>query len=348
MAGPPPIFVKFNDKVAIYGDDFVFSDASNQAHNDEPLTGVKLRVGGAGGRGAIYGVIRSIQGVTASRNLEAHGALDGREISVTWPSDEVLVRVFGNYGTGWDGDIGGISFETNKGRVLGPYGGSYRGSPPAGEITGGGATFDFSAPPGQAITGFIGRKNPIALGKVGLENVVPKLLNLGVVYGPAGNLIINGDFEESGGEALTLFVSNHLKGWTAIGRNRIEVGAPSNYGVRGATGMKVVELDGYGQATGLDVWSDGFYQDVKTTAGKTYTLSVDLARREGTLVASNAVEIWWRGTRLTTVRPNSTSLVTYVFSVQGSGGKDRLEFRENVQSFHNDSAGGIIDNVTLR
>jgi hypothetical protein len=66
MAGPPPIFVKFNDKVAIYGDEFVFSDASSQAHNDEPLTGVKLRVGGRG-EGVRYTV--SLDPSKASRRL---------------------------------------------------------------------------------------------------------------------------------------------------------------------------------------------------------------------------------------------------------------------------------------
>jgi hypothetical protein len=343
----------------LWGANWPFSDVSNQAHEDEPLTGVRLKVGE---------VINSIQGIRAAGALRRHGGLEGSEVFVTWPSNEVLVRIFGTCSTWFGGHIGQISFQTDRGRVMGPYGlGVGSGSNGGNRVP-----FSISAPPGCSITGFIGRTSYRYEAPAGPDSPESKISGLGIIYGNPwnsklqqwlsySNLIINGGFEDtgagggrlfgSGGEVL-FFEKNYLKGWTAIGRNYIEVGRPSSYGVGGATGMNVVELDGHGRGLALggniDFWSDGFYQDVKTTAFRNYTLSVDLACRANTAPASNAVDIWWRGARIATVQPRSTSLQTYNFSVQGSGGNDRLEFRENVHSYYNDGAGGMIDNVTLR
>ncbi len=151
-----------------------------------------------------------------------------------------------------------------------------------------------------------------------------------VVTTSAGpELITNGSFE------------NGTTGWTGLG-DTIEVVNPSWswFGVTGATGAKAVELDANIAGSGT-----GLYQDVSTVAGQTYQLSVDLAARAGTSLATNTVEVWWGNTRIATIDPTSTTFSTYKFSVVGTGGTDRLSFRE--QAGDDDSLGGMIDNAHL-
>ncbi len=100
------------------------------------LTGVVVRTGWW---------VDSIQGLASPSNLTVHGGGGGIPVTVTWPANEYLVRVFGVAGT----FVGQVGFVTNTGRVLGPYG-SALGS-------GAGAAFDFTAPAGARIVGFAGR-----------------------------------------------------------------------------------------------------------------------------------------------------------------------------------------------
>lgn len=102
-----------------------------------PLTSIKLRAGWW---------LDAIQGVNATGSLPYRGGFGGNAITVTWPAGEYLVRAYGRHGS----YIGQISFVTNTGKVLGPYGSAL------GAGTGRG-TFDFSAPAGNAITGFTGK-----------------------------------------------------------------------------------------------------------------------------------------------------------------------------------------------
>lgn len=148
------------------------------------------------------------------------------------------------------------------------------------------------------------------------------------------NLITNGSFEN-----LDCGVP---VGWCGLG-DIIEAGKASTYGVTGATGSTVVELDA--RYTFSLLGGTGLYQDVKTTAGQSYQLSVDVAARAGTKLSTNTVEVWWNNTRIATIDPTSTTLKTYSFSVTGTGANDRLSFRE--QCGDDDSVGGIIDNVKL-
>lgn len=148
------------------------------------------------------------------------------------------------------------------------------------------------------------------------------------------NLIVNGSFESY----YCLGYTSSLPGWNWTG-DYFEINTPGTYGVTGASGNIVAELDAASCYTG------GFYQDVQTTAGQTYRLSVDLAMRAGTSSATNSVEIWWGGTKIATVDPTSTAMTTYTFNVVGNGGATRLMFKE--QSGDDDSVGGIIDNVKL-
>ncbi|EHR71077.1 VCBS repeat-containing protein [Burkholderiales bacterium JOSHI_001] len=151
------------------------------------------------------------------------------------------------------------------------------------------------------------------------------------------NLIQNGSFEDPVVPSSGASFFNKITGWTAVG-DTLEVAKSTTYGVTGSTGTQVLELDA-NKAVG------SVYQDIATTAGKTYQLSLDVAQRYCTVAGTNTVEVWWRGAKVATIDPGSTKLTTYTFQVTGSGGNDRLEFRE--QSTDSDSVGGIIDNVRL-
>jgi len=153
------------------------------------------------------------------------------------------------------------------------------------------------------------------------------------------NLIVNGSFENTGSTANYLQVSS-IQGWKGLG-DLLEVSTASSYGVTGATGSNVLELDA--RTTGTT--GTGIYQDVQTVAGQTYTLSLDVAARIGSALSTNTVEVWWGNTKIATIDPTSTTFKTYTYTVTGTGGLDRLSFRE--QYCDDNGIGGIIDNVKL-
>lgn len=134
----------------------IFGATSGVIFNDTPavnqyLTGINIRSDKW---------INGIQGVLNNFTPVRHGGTAGVLTQVTWPANEYLVRIYGAY----SGDyIAQISFVTNTGRVLGPYG------------TGQGMTnltsFDYSVPANQEIIGFAGRANT-------------HLTAIGVIYRP--------------------------------------------------------------------------------------------------------------------------------------------------------------------
>ncbi|HBJ36743.1 MAG TPA: hypothetical protein DDZ51_18705, partial [Planctomycetaceae bacterium] len=146
------------------------------------------------------------------------------------------------------------------------------------------------------------------------------------------NRLINGDFEIHTTPVNSDQTVTSLPGWTAI------------------TGGQIQHRTDLGMNTGfvdLDAQTavDGFYQDVQTIVGESLVLSYDVARRSGTTSASSTVEVYWRGTLVETFDPTSMSWVTRTINVTGSGGLDRLEFRESVAD--NDQFGALIDNISL-
>lgn len=147
------------------------------------------------------------------------------------------------------------------------------------------------------------------------------------------NLIVNGSFEVATGYYPT------INGWKGL-NDTLEINTPASYGVSGATGNQVVELD-----ANIGGSPTGFYQDITTQANQTYVLSADIGLRAGTPLATNSVEVWWRNQLIATVEPSATALTNYKLNVVGSGGADRLEFRE--QAGDDNGLGGIIDNVKL-
>ncbi len=322
---------------------WTYTDFQDDTLQPWPLTSLVLRAGAN---------LNFIRGRTAKAWLVGRGStVDGCETSVTWPADECLVRVYGTYGS----VIGKISFVTNKGRVLGPFGigigeGSYMPN-------GAGREFDLAVPPDCAITGFVG-----TVAKPWRSDRESHITRLGICYGGRldANYLYNPSFEFE-------------TGWTGSGANTTAIkrvwafqcgvggrsGASISTGAataQGATGYMVAELD-----FGRDHTQDGFYQDVVVENGKTYELSVDIARRPNTVPDDNAVEIWWedpseldyvgypkRRQCLATVKPASDKLVNYKYTVTASSGRGRVHFRQPLDYRYNNGCGGMIDNVLLK
>ncbi|UQD70284.1 hypothetical protein JEY40_30535 [Bradyrhizobium japonicum] len=154
------------------------------------------------------------------------------------------------------------------------------------------------------------------------------------------NLLVNGSFEAT---TLAPFADGRwgafqsVAGWTAISGGTIELWNNLG-GVQATDGGNFGELDYAGAR-------DGFYQDVKTVAGQTYQLSFDARSRPGFTGATCSIEILWNNSVIATVPPAST-WDTYGFNVVGTGGNDRLTFRE-VVSQGSDGLGAMYDNIQL-
>ena len=84
---------------------------------------------------------------------------------------------------------------------------------------------------------------------------------------------------------------------------------------------------------------------MQTVAGQSYTLSFDARSRPGLTAATCTIEVLWNNTVVATVPPGS-AWATHTFSVTGTGGQDRLTFRE-VQSQSADGLGALYDNIRL-
>ncbi len=296
---------------AIYGKTggTYFQDPATQV-----LTSVKISAGDQ---------INSIQGISNSGDLglPVHGVNGATSSTVTWSADEYLVRIYGTYGKSY---VDQISFVTNKGRILGPYGSGISSTPKKS------TKFDYTVPKGNAIAGFVGRSG----------DFINALGVMYITYQPAsaGNLVVNGSFEEpvvAGGYGMY----NDILGWAKLG-DQIEIGRASNYGLSGATGTQIAELDSNVAGSGT-----GFFQNITTQAQQMYQVSVALAARAGTALTTNSVQIFWRNQYLGTIDPASTTFKTYTFMAKGSGGTDQLKFTE--QDGDDESYGGMIDNVKL-
>ena len=128
-----------------------------------------------------------------------------------------------------------------------------------------------------------------------------------------------------------------VPGWTAISGSAIELWN-NLIGVDATNGQNFGELDYLGR-------QDGFYQDVKTVAGQKYDLSFDARSRPGFTSATTSMDVLWNGSLVATVPPGD-SWQNYDFTVVGTGGQDRLTFRE-VAGQGSDGLGALYDNVAL-
>ncbi|WP_245283509.1 Ig-like domain-containing protein [Bradyrhizobium sp. URHD0069] len=151
------------------------------------------------------------------------------------------------------------------------------------------------------------------------------------------NLLVNGSFEASPLSANHWEGFSSIPGWTALTGGTIELWNDLN-GVKATDGGNFGELDFLGAR-------DGFHQTVKTDAGQNYDLSFDAQSRPGFTSATTAIEVLWNDSLVATVPPGST-WETYNFAVTGTGGDDRLTFRE-ASGQSADGLGALYDNVSL-
>ena len=152
------------------------------------------------------------------------------------------------------------------------------------------------------------------------------------------NLLVNGSFEASPVGAGQFGGFSAVAGWTALSGSSIELW---NEPQRRA-GDRRRELR---RARLSSAAHDGFFQNVQTVAGQSYTLSFDARSRPGLTAATCTIEVLWNNTVVATVPPGS-AWATYTFAVTGTGGQDRLTFRE-VQSQSADGLGALYDNIRL-
>jgi hypothetical protein len=149
------------------------------------------------------------------------------------------------------------------------------------------------------------------------------------------NLLVNGSFEASTVQSGQWAAFSSVPGWTAIAGGTIELWNNLN-GVKATEGSNYGELDYLGAR-------DGFYQTVKTVAGQNYELSFDARSRFAG--SSSDIEVLWNNSVVATIPPGS-NWSTYRFAVTGTGGQDRLTFREtSTESV--DGLGALYDNVSL-
>ena len=154
------------------------------------------------------------------------------------------------------------------------------------------------------------------------------------------NLLVNGSFESSSLAPLQSGrwgAFDSIPGWHAISGGTIELWNNLN-GVKASDGVNYGELDYAGAR-------DGLYQDVKTTAGQQYVLSFDARSRPGFTSSTCSIEVLWNGSVVGVVPPDGT-WQNYDFTVTGTGGQDRVTFRE-VAGQGGDGLGALYDNVSL-
>ena len=153
----------------------------------------------------------------------------------------------------------------------------------------------------------------------------------------AGEMLVDGSFEQADVGHNTWGHQAVVGGWHSD--TEVEVWGRDFYGVKATDGVKVAELD-------YDHGLSNMYQEVATVSGQSYTFTFDYAQRSDAPAAGNTVQVFWNGELVGSVDPASTDWSHASFQVVGTGGSDRIEFRE--EAGDNDSLGGLIDNASLR
>ncbi len=153
---------------------------------------------------------------------------------------------------------------------------------------------------------------------------------------PDVELLVDGGFEARNLRDGTWKHYESVGGWQTD--TRVEIWGNRFLGHNASEGSNFAELDYNRQASNL-------YQDVETAEGEEYVFSFDAAMRAGTTAATNTIEIYWNGEFVGSVTPDTTDWTHYEFTVFGTGGEDRIEFRE--EAGDNDSYGGMLDSVSL-
>ncbi|HRD74497.1 MAG TPA: cell envelope integrity protein TolA [Hyphomicrobiaceae bacterium] len=149
-------------------------------------------------------------------------------------------------------------------------------------------------------------------------------------------MLIDGSFEQGIVGANSWSHQKTVGGWKSD--SEIEVWGKGFYGLKAADGDKIAELDYNTKASNI-------FQDVSTEAGTEYTFSFDFMKRPDSKAGSDTIHVFWNGELVGTVEPSKSEWTKAAFKVVGTGGSDRIEFRED--SADNDSYGGLIDRASL-
>lgn len=154
------------------------------------------------------------------------------------------------------------------------------------------------------------------------------------------NLLVNGSFEASPVASGRWAGFSSIPGWTALTGGTIELWNNLN-NVKATDGSTFGELDFLGAR-------DGFYQSVKTVAGQSYELTFDARSRPGFTGSTTTMEVLWNDQVVASVVPGTagSDWKAFSFSVTGTGGEDRLTFRE-ASDQGADGLGALYDNVSL-
>jgi len=146
--------------------------------------------------------------------------------------------------------------------------------------------------------------------------------------GPETDLIVNGDLE-----ALTMtsdtywqaYTNDEVPGWQNASENYLEQVT--------FDGTQALDLDARGVA-------DMIYQDVQTSEGRVYDLNFDVIRA---VAGTSDFDVLWNDEVIARVSPSSGE--SFNFEVVGTGGSDRLAFRELASQ--NNFDGAYLDNIEL-
>ncbi len=161
------------------------------------------------------------------------------------------------------------------------------------------------------------------------------------------NGIINGSFEANQINRRQKMVdASQVDGWKSLNGEPLEIWRSGFNGVESDNGSQHLELDADKGKI------DGIYQDVQTAAGQIYELTFTV-RSRGEHFNSNdeAVVVEWNGQKLKVDgfrAEKAGEWSTITARVIGTGGMDRLLFRESTSYGANDSTGPFLDNITLR
>jgi Ca2+-binding RTX toxin-like protein len=179
----------------------------------------------------------------------------------------------------------------------------------------------------------------VLAGRSGSDNILGKAGNDLITGNEVGGkeLLVDGSFESVRQADGTWAARKTVGGWHSD--TGIEVWGKGMVGTTPTDGNNVVELD-------YDKRFSKFWQDVQTEAGKSYDFTFDYSARKGTTLATNAIEVHWNDQLVGHFDPNSPAWQHGALSLTGSGGLDRIEFREVGAA--NDSLGGLLDSVSLK
>ncbi len=162
------------------------------------------------------------------------------------------------------------------------------------------------------------------------------------------NLLTNGSFEANAldNDQWRPFNASAVSGWQSLNGEAIEIWDSGHNGVASTEGSNHMELDYRAGAL------DAIYQDVKTQAGRTYQLTFDMRSRRNNFNSDDeAVVVEWNGvkTKIDGYRAaRAGEWTTITTEVIGTGGNNRLLFRESATPGASNGYGPLLDNISLQ